>query len=85
MRFKKYCNGTAVIQGNVMGHMEYLEEMKTLSPGIYDVVAEILTKESLALKKIKEAVDKIETIGSIAKSLKSKNKGGFFVNIDQLI
>lgn len=52
--------------------------MKTLSPGIYDVVAEILTKDSLALKKIKEAIDKIETIGSIAKSSKSKNKGGFF-------
>lgn len=50
MRFKKYCNTTAVIQGNVMGHMEYLEEMKTLSPGIYDVVAEILTEDSLALK-----------------------------------
>lgn len=59
--------------------------MKTLSPGIYDVVAEILREDSLALKKIKEAVGKIETIGSIAKSSKSKNKGGFFVNIDQLI
>lgn len=74
-----------MIQGNVMGHMEYLEEMKALSPGIYDVVAEILREDSLALKKIKEAVGKIETIGSIAKSSKSKNKGGFFVNIDQLI
>lgn len=74
-----------MIQGNVMGHMEYLEEMETLSPGIYDVVAEILTEDKLALKKIKEAVDKIETIGSIAKSSKSENEGGFFVNIDQLI
>lgn len=42
-----------MIQGNVMGHMEYLEEMKTLSPGIYDVVADILREDSLALKKLK--------------------------------
>lgn len=77
MRFQKYCDETAVIKGPLMGHMEHLEKKKTLFPGIYDTLAEMLEDDSLALKKIKEAIDKIETIGSIAKSSKSKNKGGF--------
>lgn len=77
MRFQKYCDETAVIKGPLMGHMEHLAKKKTLFPGIYDTLAEMLKDDSLALKKIKEAIDKIETIRSIAKSSKSKNKGGF--------
>lgn len=75
MRFRNYYGDeTTELEGDVMGNFEYLENKNELSPGNYDVLKKIFAGDRKAMKKIENAINKIENIKSTA-GRSTSNKG----------
>lgn len=78
MRFRNYYKGETVEkEGDVLAYFDYLADEELLSPGHYDTLKEIFAGDHRAIRKIDEALNKIDILKSAAESSNSK-KGECF-------